>query len=620
MNRICYAAYNEDFIELAGGIFEKLGKSVDIQIYNPEKPEELIQEGLRVIIARGRTAMKIRKTTSLPVVEIPVPFEDLIQALNDARKFGTQIAVIGFGNLLQGLEKLNPLLNINIKQIRTSDEKDTIEQMLKLKNEGTDVFVGGKLQARIAKKLNMNYVRIDFSEKALSHAISEAEALLDTIISNVRKNEELNAVLNNTHEGYIAVDNEGKITLINRTATALLPDSISPEGQTLEDIFPELKELNTVLKTGNSRLQEITRLKDTSVLCDLIPLKINNNEIIGAIATFNDINTITRGEHKIRNRLLNKGLFASFRFKDIKGKSSSIRDCIENAGLFSETDMTVLITGETGTGKELFAQSMHNAGKRKNGPFVAVNCASLPESILESELFGYEEGAFTGAKKKGKTGLFELAHNGTIFLDEISEMPLTLQGRLLRVLQERKVMRLGSDSFIPVDVRVIAATNKKLRNMVSERKFRDDLFYRLNVLTLFIPPLRERKEDIYELFIFFWMQTKNSAPEILEAAVNEMKNYSWPGNIRQLKNFISKLSIINTDKIITPETIRNMITTYEPCDEDSCEEIFKRKISPVAKEDLIKALDSSGGNQTKAAELLGIHRSTFWRLCRKFNI
>lgn len=191
-----------------------------------------------------------------------------------------------------------------------------------------------------------------------------------------------------------------------------------------------------------------------------------------------------------------KGFQAAYSFKDICGGSSSIDQCIRYAKRYAHTDLTVLLLGETGSGKEMFAQSMHNASSRRNGPFVAVNCAALPEGILESELFGYDEGAFTGARRSGKMGLFELSHNGTIFLDEIGEMPMSLQSRLLRVLQERRVMRLGGDRVFPVNIRIFAATNQNLIELVQKHKFREDLFYRLNVLTLKIPPLRERPRDI----------------------------------------------------------------------------------------------------------------------------
>ncbi|MBU5255569.1 sigma 54-interacting transcriptional regulator [Tissierella praeacuta] len=623
MSYICYAAFNEDLIELADSIFKKMGKDVDIQIYDPQNPQQLVENGFKVILARGGTAMRIRNSLNIPVVEIPIPIEDMIQALIKASKIGPNIGVIGYDNLWKGLELINPLLNVDIKQIFVKNENEMETQVAKLKEDNIDVIVGGAHQTRLAKELNMNYVRIDYSEKALIHAYNEAELILQTIFFNNRKNEELNAILDNTKEGYIAIDNKGIITLINKTASKLILDNnIQLKGSLLSDVLPELKELLQTLETGKERLQEIAYLNGTTILYNMIPLKLDNKEVIGAIATFNDINTITTGEHKIRNKILTKGLYATYTFENIKGKSKSMKDAINIAKRFSQTDSTVLILGETGVGKELFAQSIHNFSPRKHGPFVAVNCASLPESILESELFGYEAGAFTGAKKSGKAGLFELAHNGTIFLDEISEMPLTLQGRFLRVLQERKVMRLGSNQIIPIDVRIISATNKRIRDLVTKNKFREDLFYRLNVLTLVIPPLRERKEDIDDLIKDFCMKySMNKNMKITNDAIMALQKYSWPGNVRQLENFIEKISIINTSNVIDRKIINNMIEKYEP----DCE--IKNDLigidiqgSNITKEEVEEALRLSNGKRIEAAYLLGIHRTTLWRLIKKFNI
>lgn len=621
MKNICYAAYNEDLIPLADRIFKKLQKDVAIQIYDPGNPQKLVDSGFKVIMARGRTAMRIRHSTNLPVVEIPIPFEDMIQVLIKASEMGKNIGVVGFSNLLKGLDLLNPLSNINIKQLFASGEDETREQILKLKNDGIDVIVGGKLQARIAKELNIDCVRIDFSEKALEFAYNEAESILHTILSNERKNQELNAILDHTKEGYVAIDKNGIITLINRTALKLTPGRDNLIGIPLLDVFPQLRGLLDVLKTGKEELQEIAYIKDINILYDMIPLKLNSKEVIGAIATFKDINTITRGERKIRDKILNKGLYASYTFDNIKGKSKAIKDSIDIAKEFAATNSSVLIVGETGVGKELFAQSIHNMSSRKFGPFVAVNCASLPESILESELFGYEEGAFTGAKKCGKAGLFELAHNGTIFLDEISEMPLTLQARLLRVLQERKVMRLGSDQIIPIDVRVISATNKRLKDLVAKNKIRDDLFYRLDVLTIVVPPLRERKDDIYELAKEFWLHyVNNKNMNITEGAVKALKEYNWPGNVRQLRNFIEKLSIINRSDIIDMGIVKTILANYELDFEEKSTVKYNDTKLHISKEEVQEALELYRGNKTEAANALGIHRSTLWRLIKKFSI
>ncbi|HBM7277123.1 sigma-54 interaction domain-containing protein, partial [Clostridioides difficile] len=226
--------------------------------------------------------------------------------------------------------------------------------------------------------------------------------------------------------------------------------------------------------------------------------------------------------------------------KDIKTKNKNMVKCVELAKKISKSDLSVLIIGESGTGKELLSQSIHNASNRSNQPFIAVNCAAVPDSLLESQLFGYEKGSFTGALREGKKGLFELANNGTIFLDEIGDMPPLLQTKLLRVLQEKQVMPIGSHNVINIDVRVIAATNKNLLKMIREGKFREDLYYRLNVLPIDVPSLRNRKEDIITLMNFFLKNNIRLSPEVITI----LEKYNWPGNIRELQNVASYVSLM----------------------------------------------------------------------------
>ncbi len=257
----------------------------------------------------------------------------------------------------------------------------------------------------------------------------------------------------------------------------------------------------------------------------------------GLVVHLQEITKVQRLEGEIRREMYAKGQIAKFSFNDIVGKSSSIERTIKYAKGFAVCDDTILIEGESGTGKELFAQAIHNGSRRYEHPFVAVNCASLPDNLLESELFGYVEGAFTGAKKGGKLGLFEVAHKGTIFLDEIGDISQLLQARLLRVLQEKQIRRIGDDRVIPVDVRVIAATNRKLSDLVANEQFRHDLYYRLNVLKLLLPPLRERLQDIPDLARYLlknWSKDLEYCKKLeLDRAFKILQAYSWPGNIRE---------------------------------------------------------------------------------------
>jgi transcriptional regulator with PAS, ATPase and Fis domain len=330
-------------------------------------------------------------------------------------------------------------------------------------------------------------------------------------------------------------------------------------------------------------------------------------------------------ESVIRNQIYAKKHIAHYNFKDIIGSSKAIIDTISIAKNYAKTESSILICGETGTGKELFAQSIHNESSRKNDAFVAINCGALPDNLLESELFGYVEGAFTGANKKGKAGVFEIAHGGTIFLDEISEMDYKNQASLLRVIQEKYVVRLGSHDIIPVDVRIIAATNRNLKKLVEENKFRADLYYRLNVLNLILPPLRVRKGDILTLMKLFL----NTGQPIFkdkyvahEEAVQFLNNYSWPGNVRELINITERIIATSTSPVITKEFLQSIIDPeHMSISEDtiSLNDTYSIK-EQIQIDEIIEALKNSNGNLTKAATLLGINRSTLWRRMNKYKL
>jgi propionate catabolism operon transcriptional regulator len=279
--------------------------------------------------------------------------------------------------------------------------------------------------------------------------------------------------------------------------------------------------------------------------------------------------------------------------------------------------------GETGTGKELFAQSIHNASSRRLEVFVAVNCAALPENLLESELFGYVEGAFSGAAKGGKIGLFELAHKGTIFLDEVSEIPINLQAKLLRVLQEREIRKIGDHKVMPIDVRIICASNMDLEEKVRESKFRQDVLYRLNVLNLRIPPLCERNEDIENLakyFISKYCRKFNKfTPELTAKAIDILKNYRWPGNVRELRNICERLVVFSESGYITEDDLEGLFKNnnkVETIIEQKSTLNVSKELGVTSENDvdaILKLMQSINFNKTEAARILGISRTTLWR-------
>lgn len=331
-------------------------------------------------------------------------------------------------------------------------------------------------------------------------------------------------------------------------------------------------------------------------------------------------------DRKIRKELIGRGHFAKNKSDDIVGDSRLISQTKQKAMRYAMSNSAVLIVGETGVGKEMFAQSIHNYSNRKYKPFVAVNCAALPQSIMESELFGYVKGAFTGARSEGKLGIFELAHTGTVFLDEISELPLDVQAKLLRVIQEKELTRVGDDKTISIDVRVIAACNTNLRECVSNKTFRQDLYYRIAVLELKIPPLRERTEDIPHLVaqIIKGKETQH-IKQVTEDAMALLKQYFWPGNIRQLINTMERLDIMCDDGIIRQENVKSaMEDDQEQTDPNSlynCQNMQCNNLLASAESELIHTvLKITGGNREKAAAMLGISPTTLWRKTKEWNL
>jgi transcriptional regulator with PAS, ATPase and Fis domain len=367
------------------------------------------------------------------------------------------------------------------------------------------------------------------------------------------------------------------------------------------------------LKLGEKLTGKIERIGSAELVVNYLPIVIGGS-VIGIVATLQELRRLQDIEHKTRQEMASRGRVAKYTFLDIETRSPQMQRALEEAKRFACFDSTILIQGETGVGKEYFAHAIHQAGIRRKGPFVAVNCAAIPENILESELFGYSEGAFTGAKKGGKMGLFEQAHGGTIFLDEIGEMSELLQARLLRVLQEHEVYRLGDDRIIPVNIRVIAATNRDLQRMVRERRFREDLYYRLDVLTLDIPPLRERTEDIaYFVRNFireFSSQYRTAVDRIEPQAMELLAGYDWPGNIRELHNVVGRLTALSLGKSITAQDVLRVLAKRMDV---SAPPPTARSLKGVEDEAIREALAKTNGNKQKAAELLGIGRVTLWR-------
>ncbi len=440
-------------------------------------------------------------------------------------------------------------------------------------------------------------------------------------------NERFYQITESIFEGIIRIDSTGSIVSINRFARKLL--SFKEEdiiGKDFKYILSSdnraeiIKGISTCRKYEEEEIYFKTRTgRKKTCIANVTPIKsINGKELDGAVITLREVKMV----HSLVNKIV--GANAKFTFNDILGNSDSIRQAIKMASISANTNTTILLQGESGTGKEMFAQAIHNESDRRDYPFVFLNCGAIPRELVSSELFGYIEGAFTGAKRGGHPGKFELADGGTIFLDEIGDMPLDAQVSLLRVLEDRKIVRVGGHDVISIDVRVIAATNKDLSEEVELGNFRKDLFYRINVMTINTPSLRERKEDI-KIFIDYFLDkfSKSIGKNIKgvgQSFYKGMVNYNWPGNVRELQNVIQTVvNVAENNSVLTYKNIPSYIRPKE-LSEDSNSKKPLLTLDEIEKSAISKTIQELNGNIAAAAKILGIGRSTMYRKMKKYNI
>jgi transcriptional regulator with PAS, ATPase and Fis domain len=456
-----------------------------------------------------------------------------------------------------------------------------------------------------------NFIAITLNEKKMEMKVNS--------LAN-----QVNAVINFVHEGIIAINADGLITNINYSARSMLDRNDDINNKHINEIFPDfnpqelMRDNNT--ESANPYIErEIQYIADAHVelllYCN-ITLMHENNIVTGAVISFRRKEELK----KLVNRII--GEEKKYSFEAIKGTSPEMIEIKKTMKRVANTDSTLMIRGETGTGKSLFARAAHEKSYRRNKPFVTVNCAAIPATLLESELFGYEEGAFTGAKKGGKLGKFEIAHEGTLFLDEIGDMPLSSQVKLLQVIETRRIERVGGVKSRAIDVRIIAATNQDLESLIEQGQFRKDLFYRVNVIPFFILPLRERREDI-NLLIHHFLDLYNTLLNknikcFAERAKESLNNYSWPGNVRELANAIEYAVNIETGNEISMESLPGKIINYR--NDDELGQIYS--LDYLEKNIIIKALRKYGSStqgKERAAAALGISRATLYRKIKEVN-
>ena len=571
------------------------------------------------IIALPVTAKELARMLPIPVVPLEPSPLDFLEAFLAAKQYSPDaIPYIGYAHLalLEDRELLERVLNAEIKLWAYTNFEEREQVLAEIPRQATDLaVVTSELVAATVQRNRGRTILVKWQKHAILNALRTATQLVASNREEQNKNKWLQLLLDDINDGVISIGGEDTIEVCNKRAGTYL--GIMPQEILGEKIgnLPESHILKTFIRAEQGAGGKLCTYKDKVFLVNRTHLNPQQQ-----LVTFKDESEITKLQAALRRESIKKGMVAKYKFGDIIGSSPKTENLIKTAQTYAQSSTTLLIIGETGVGKEVYAQSIHNFSNRRTGPFVAINCATIPENILESELFGYESGSFTGALKEGKKGLFELANGGTIFLDEIGEMPISLQARLLRVVQNKEIMRLGGDNLIPIDVRIIAATNRDLQQAILDKTFRQDLYYRIMTLPLYIIPLREHAEDIPELVEHFLrvsaVKYQKTPPRPSQALLKALMEYGWPGNIRQLESFVERYVLLH-DKG-NGEIARQLVQELAGASPGS--QVMQGKAKMMIDIGTLKSMEkqivrglSHQYSQRDLTQLLNISRTTLWR-------
>ncbi|WP_321935822.1 propionate catabolism operon regulatory protein PrpR [Paraburkholderia sp. J8-2] len=591
-----------------------------------------------VVVAAGSNGTYLKARIDVPVVLVQPTGFDVMQALARARREADLVALVTYGETPVEVRRFASAYGIDVVfgQYRTVQDAEAC--VLDLRDRGVGAVVGPGLVNDLAARLGLVPFFV-YSRPSVRAAFDTALDLVQATWRETQRRQRLDSVLQHLRDGVVALDARGRVEAINQRLAAVLDiDPAAAAGQSLAALAPDI-----AFSLPEADGESLETVRGVSYVVHRGPL-VDNGVTTGAVLTFQESRAVERLDRTLRSRQRTQQFVARYRLDDLSGATPGIERVRQLARRYAKSDATVLIRGESGTGKEMIAQGIHRESPRRDFPFVAMNCGAFPEALLESELFGYEEGAFTGARRGGKVGLIEAAHRGTLFLDEIGEMPLPLQSRLLRVLQEREVVRLGATEPTRVDVRVVAATHRALTEQIEAGEFRADLFYRLNILNLAIPPLRERSADIALLASELLFQASRREPRVavrirtpedaartLALVSDALAQHTWPGNVRELQNVVERMVVELADSeedVLTPDVLRSIapevfesrraangaaaVAAIAAIAAEGALTLRERSLNTEADE-IRAALDACNGDRDRACEMLGISKTTLWR-------
>lgn len=579
-----------------------------------------LAEGYDVLLCHGGTGYSIMQHIGHSVVEIDRTDMDVIKSLREARKHANRIILALFAEEYHDISVMEELLGIQIHCLVYHTWDEMFYKIEQAYAEGLRVLVGGGVSTRKMIELGGVGLVVRANPRSIKKAFTQALLIARQKRLEAMRHADFVAVFKYIPQGVLCVDNAGNVVFSNQQARALLKVSSNATHEELAPFYDAL--LLTHVLCGNAPMHNTIReIQGVSFVINAFPLRVHSEEQ-GAVSIFHDVPSLQHINRKITDNLYAKGFVSTHGIEAIKGESPCIIALKHLVKRFAPAKAIVLISGETGTGKELVAHALHTESHRHTKPFLAINCGALSEHLIESELFGYEDGAFTGAKKGGKTGLFEMAEGGTIFLDEIAEISHAMQLRLLRVLETRQIMRVGGSRIITVDTRIVCASHKNLMELVHTGLFRHDLYYRISTLPVCMPPLRERLEDIPVIIKHAAPQYALPVHSISPSMIAHMQKYHWPGNIRELLAFIEKFSVLRNndahDDALFMQLLQENRQSLVQCVGSTSHFPLQAHTKSTRRAAAQEVLARCHGNKKETARQLGISISTLWRVLREF--
>lgn len=628
--RFAFVSNSLAVAEIARDYAKSRNIPLEIRLANMEDAipvaRQLLKDGVRVVLGGGGTGKLLRRHLCRPVVTIERTHLDILLALLKAKELSRQIACTSYGAIPPWTGLFARLLDIRLTPVAFTSTNELVTGISQAIENGVDVVVGGGICVETALARGCQGVIVTPGEEALERAMDEAINIARAQQEDREQSAWLAGALDTLEEGVVGLDLNGGAIIVNRAAKEILPTlAWGPLPVSLK------KKLGLDKASGKGFLDTgtIRRIDGRELAVRSVPVRLDD-KIGGAISVFMPASRLRDMNYSIKNRLTRR-LKANYNFDSLLGNSPQMRALREKAALYAPSDAALHIFGESGTGKELLAHAAHNESPRKNGPFVAVNCASLPETLLESELFGYDEGAFTGARRGGKPGLFELANGGTIFLDEIGDISPGVQVRLLRVLETGEIFRLGGNSPIVVNARVISSSWKDIAAATRAGSFRTDLYYRLTTLRLETPALRHRPEDIKPLaeHIINSLAPDRGIPP--PKILRILQSYLWPGNVRELYALLHRYCLLDKSGGWDGELMRLLLdelalaqpnampekmaaiastTSSEPLNGNSA---LKNRLEDIERNIIEAEMQICGNDRSLVAKRLGISVNTLWR-------